>query len=346
MAISIKGVIGYDVNGQEFSERLKKLTGDIEFEIDSPGGSVFHGISIFNAIKNYNRGKKRIHVVGDCSSMAAYIMLAGDTLEFEPNSIVCLHNPWNVAMGDYQVMKKNAELLEDLAALYAKKFVEKGIFEEKEIRQIMDEETWFIGAERLKLLGTVLDTEYQEEDGITEEIKIAASTEKMENAKAVVKSLKEESFDMIAALIPQAKIQANTKIIQEKGEINMNTLQELKAQKPELYAQAIETGSTEGTVAERRRVSSLLNFIDVDKEATVNAIINGKNVNDDEFQSAILMAKIKTAEINAMENENPPAVDPQEEIHEPEDGAEDDEAAKAKKEEETFNNIMERMNLK
>ena len=84
----------------------------------------------------------------------------------------------------------------------------------------------------------------------------------------------------------------------------------------------------------------------VDKEATVNAIINGKNVNDDEFQSAILMAKIKTAEINAMESENPPAVDPQEEIHEPEDGAENDEAAKAKKEEETFNNIMERMNLK
>ena len=65
MAIEIKGVIGADINGQEFARRISRLSGDIDFEIDSPGGSVFHGISIFNAIKSYDRGKCRMHVVGD-----------------------------------------------------------------------------------------------------------------------------------------------------------------------------------------------------------------------------------------------------------------------------------------
>ena len=113
MAIKIKGVIGADVNGQLLAEQISRLSGDIEFEIDSPGGSVFHGISIYNAIKNYDRGKCRMHVVGDCSSMAAYIMLAGDgDVEFEPNSIVVIHNPWSVTVGDYRDMQKEGKILE------------------------------------------------------------------------------------------------------------------------------------------------------------------------------------------------------------------------------------------
>lgn len=50
MAIKIKGVICWDVNGDEFAERLSRLDGDITFEINLPGGSVFHGITIYNAI--------------------------------------------------------------------------------------------------------------------------------------------------------------------------------------------------------------------------------------------------------------------------------------------------------
>lgn len=348
MSIKIKGVIGSDVRGAEFAERLSRLTGDVEFEIDSPGGSVFHGISIFNAIKNYDKGKCRMHVVGDCSSMAAYIMLAGDgPVEFEPNSIVVLHNPWSLAIGDYRAMQKEGSILEQMAALYAKEFVKKGLFEEKEIRQIMDEETWFIGAEKLKKLGNVLKGDNNSEDNedsseMTEEIKIAACRERIEEAKAAIRALKEESADKIAALlkIPQQQAKAetteNTTVIttQTEGENKMvANLQELKAQKPSIYAEAKD----EGVKAESERVASLMDFIDVDKKAVIDAIANGKNVMDNAFQSAILMARVKSDTIKGMQEENPDDLTPREETHAPEgeasgEGEGGEEDAKKKKE--------------
>jgi ATP-dependent protease ClpP protease subunit len=364
MAIKIKGVIGADIDGQEFAERISRLSGDIEFEIDSPGGSVFHGISMYNAIKNYDRGKCRMHVVGDCSSMAAYVMLAGDgDVEFEPNSIVVLHNPWSFAIGDYKAMQKEANILEELAKLYAKAFVERGLFKEAEIRSIMDEETWFMG-ENLKKLGVVLgeenDSNSSEEDEETEgskEIKIAAFRERMNEAKAKLKAMKDgDETEKIAALLSKNK-QANTNkeyknVIepQEKGENEMvKSLEELKAQNSAVYNEAID----EGKKAEQKRVASLMKFIDVDKNAVIKAINDGVGVNDDEFQASILMAKTSKKQIAEMEEENPEEVNPETETHAPEGEGEGEELteeqkaeAQKKADDEKFNALIEAMGIK
>lgn len=359
MAIKIKGVIGVDINGQEFAERISKLSGNITFEIDSQGGSVFHGISMFNAIKNYDRGKCKMHVVGDCSSMAAYVMLAGDgDVEFEPNSIVVLHNPWSFVVGDYREMQKEGKILEELASLYAAEFVKKGLFKESEIRSIMDEETWFMG-ENLKKLGVVLgDNDSNADNEGSKEIKIAACRERISEAKAKLKAAKiDNEADKIAALLPSNNRQANTiKEIQNKinepkrkGENEMvKDLNDLKAQNITVYNEARE----EGVKAEQKRLASLMKFIDVDKQAVLKAINDGVGVNDDEFQASILMAKTNKAEINAMEEENPPAVDPQTETHAPEGEGEGGELteeqktqAQKKADEEKFNALINAMGL-
>lgn len=357
MAIKIKGVIGADINGQEFADRISKLSGDIDFEIDSPGGSVFHGISIYNAIKQYDRGRCRMHVVGDCSSMAAYIMLAGDgDVEFEANSIVVLHNPWSIALGDYRAMKKEGAILEELAELYAEAFVKRGLFEKAEIRSIMDEETWFIGAEKLSKLGVVLgDNDSNSENNGSDEIKIAACRERIEDAKARVKAMKlDDETDKIAALLPrQINAQSIKEIKQtikqeEKGENEMvKTLEELKAQNASVYNEAKE----EGRLEEQKRVASLMKFSDIDRNAVIKAINDGVDVSDNEFQSSILMARTNQAQIQAMANDNPPPVDPQQETHEPEpkEGGEqsEEEKAKAQKaaEEEKYNKIVAAMGI-
>jgi len=366
MTINIKGVIGSDVTGQAFADKLARLQGDIDFEIDSPGGSVFHGISIYNAIKNYNRGKCRMHVVGDCSSMAAYIMLAGDgDVEFEPNSIVVLHNPWSFAIGDYRDMQKEAGILERLSALYAKAFVERGLFEEAEIRSIMDEETWFIGAESLKKLGKVLGDEKEDSDDGDKEIKIAGLRERMDEAKAKIRALKNgDEPDKIAALLPKEtgvnahhgksynaniyQISAGKQDKKEKGENKMvASLEELKTQNASIYNEA----KAEGEKAEKKRVAALMKFIDIDAKAVEKAIEDGSHVNDDEFQAAILAARTNKKEIQSMEKENPAGVDPKAEIHEPENKQNgeptEEEKKKAQQEEEDkkFNAILSAMGI-
>lgn len=356
MAFKIKGVIGLDVDGDDFAERLSRVSGDVEFEINSPGGSVFHGIRIFNAIKQYDRGKCRMHVVGDCSSMAAYIMLAGDgDVEFEPNSIVVLHNPWSIAMGDYKAMQKEADILEGMAKLYASEFVKRGLFAEKEIRSIMDEETWFMGDD-LKKLGKVLEDseppkDDDEEQNEPQEIKIAALRLRMEEAKSKLKALKNDDTDKIAALI---KTPYNgTKQEQQsenKGDNEMvKSLEELKAQNVTVYNEA----KTEGQKAEQKRVASLMKFIDIDENAVIKAIDDGVGVNDDEFQASILAARTNKQQIAEMQEENPADVDPKQETHAPEnkDGQEqeptEEQKAKAQKEaEETkLNGILAAMGL-
>ena len=370
MSIKIKGIIGYDVLGAEFADRISRLDGDIEFEIDSPGGSVFHGISIYNAIKNYNKGKCTMHVVGDASSMAAYIMLAGDgPVIFEPNAVSVIHNPWTIAAGDYNEFKKQADILERLAALYAKAFVEKGLFDEKEIRQIMDAETWFIGKKELKKLGKIAGDDGKDENNEQEEdntIAIEAARSRMKEAQAKIRKLElpEESSTQIAALMSQTSVsiisQLNnsknkqtteiTAIKTKEGEKQMiTTLAELKAEKPAIYTEA----KNEGLEAERKRVSALIKFIDVDKQAVIDAIANGTRIGDDEFQAAILAARVKADTIKAMEEENPDDIDPKEETHAPEgDGAENpqkQEEEKQKEEQEAeaeqLKDIVARMNI-
>ena len=334
MAIKIKGVIGWDVVGTQFADMISKLSGDIEFEIDSPGGSVFDGISIFNAIKNYNKGKCNMHVVGECSSMAAYIMLAGDSLKFEKNSIVVLHNPWSCACGDYKVMKEQADILERLSALYASKFVEKGIFKEPEIRSIMDAETWFIGSAELAKLGEVVESNDGKSEPLDTEIAIAAARENIKAWQSMFRQEKADDFDRIAALLPSIsqpkaenqpktpKIESNN-IVQVKKEKNIMDKNELLQQHPALYAQILEEGANK----EKSRVNALMPFIGIDKDTAIKAINEGKSIQDDEVQSAFMMAKLNAGSIKAMEGDNPPAVTPGEPEHAPESTDADKEKA-------------------
>lgn len=324
--IRISGVIGWDVVGVRFAEMFSRLSGDVDIEIDSPGGFVFDGIAIYNAIKNYSKGKVNIHVAGIACSMAAYIMLAGDSLSFEPNALVMVHNPLNTATGDYRTMKENASFLERLAALYSSAFVEKGLFSEKEIRDAMDAETWFIGKTELAKLGTVKETTITDPAQAEPEITIAAAKERFSvcQAKLREQDVRPDEISRIAALLPTVKTpEANAVsvptskinlVVQEKEGEKIMKLDELKAQHPDVYAQAVKIGVEQ----EQKRTKALLNFIDVDKETAVKAIQEGTPFADEELQSKFLLARINGRTVAEMEENNPPEVNPKEPAHAPE----------------------------
>ena len=329
--IKIKGVIGWDVVGTQFADMMQRLTGDVDIEIDSPGGYVTDGLSIFNAIKTYKKGKVNIKVVGQASSMAAYIMLAGSSLKFLPNAIVVLHNPWNLAIGDYKVMQKNAELLEKLAALYAEQFIEKGIFTEAEIRSIMDEETWFVGKKELAKLGEIEDfADGSSGDAQDRDVAVALAKDRISQcvAKMRERECDMQALDCIAALMPakaqtasalpqQMQTQNNVEI-KPKGEKQMKNAEELKAQFPNVYAEVFNAGKAAGQADEKERVTTLIGFIDENKDIIVAAINDGSDVTSQKVQAGLLRSRLNASTISAMEKSNPGDVDPQEPEHEPE----------------------------
>ena len=365
--ISIKGVIGWDVIGTDFADYISRLSGDLDIEIDSPGGYVTDGISIFNALKRYNKGKVNIQVVGQCSSIAAYIMLAGDTLKFEPNSIVVLHNPWTCGCGDYKAFLHEAEILEKMTNLYAGEFVRKGIFDEKTIRSYMDSEKWFIGADDLKLLGDVIERDLPKIEEAEKEARAAAAIENIKAWQQKARKDFKENLDGVAALISEMCNISNQKNISENHSqldstqnaefngvsvINAGTstagtpanavqpqrkkerekimdLKELQTNHPELFAQVVKQGEEK----EKSRVNALMEFFNDDKETVIQAIKDGKSIHDDVVFAKLTRAKINANTIKAMEDENPDETTPAEPVHEPEETPEPTEEEKQKEKE-------------
>lgn len=340
MSIKIKGIIGYDVDEYVFADKLSRLSGDIEFEIDSPGGSVLAGFSIANAIRKYDRGKCTMHVVGQCSSMALYVAMCGDELpEFEPNAICVVHNPFTTVTGDYRDFEKQKNILEKMAILYAKPFVDKKLFSEKEIRQIMDVETFFVGEKDLLKLGKIRTNPECNGGGNIEDdevVRVAAVKKEMAKVEELIRASKPVDISEIEALVSDIDIS-------ESKYQTSETSDQPKNQEPQAQEKKGNNTMAEMTYeAEVKRRDALLELIDVDQEAVIDALKTGKDVTDPTFQAKILRAKINSNELAAMNNDNPPQVQPAEEIHAPEDfsGKQISAEEKAKADKEEFDKIL------
>ena len=101
MTIKIDGEIGWDIKAREIKGQLEESTGDITIEISSPGGSVYQGVSIFNAIKQYNKGTVTTVITSLAASMASYIAIAGDTIKAYDNAVYMIHNASVFSWGDH-----------------------------------------------------------------------------------------------------------------------------------------------------------------------------------------------------------------------------------------------------
>ncbi|WP_413770427.1 head maturation protease, ClpP-related, partial [Vibrio vulnificus] len=78
-----------------FRDSLKQL-GDVEtnnLHINSPGGSVFEGIAIYNMLKN-NPAQINVYVDALAASIASVIAMSGDNIFMPSNSMLMIHNPW------------------------------------------------------------------------------------------------------------------------------------------------------------------------------------------------------------------------------------------------------------
>jgi len=81
---------------------------EVVLEITSYGGSVAAGIAMCNMLKqaSANGHKTTAHVIGIAASMASAIACACDELKIDSNAFMMVHNPWTVAQGDADDMRK------------------------------------------------------------------------------------------------------------------------------------------------------------------------------------------------------------------------------------------------
>lgn len=121
-----------------------------EIEINSPGGLVIQGVEIANAIKN-SEAHIIAHVTGVAASMASVIACACDEIQMEEASFLMIHNPWGVAVGDAEELRKNAAILDQMKEICMSFY--RGKFKTctaEQLSALMSEETWYTGNECLE----------------------------------------------------------------------------------------------------------------------------------------------------------------------------------------------------
>lgn len=120
-----------------------------EFLITSPGGSVTAGLAISNLIRAAKEAGHpcKAHVIGIAASMASVITCACDEIDIDESAFMMIHNPWTVAQGDADDLRKSADVLDkmrdSILSFYRSKFEKT----DDEIKALMDAETWFTGKE-------------------------------------------------------------------------------------------------------------------------------------------------------------------------------------------------------
>lgn len=139
-----------DIMPDDVLQALKQVEGlnNLNIYINSPGGSVFAGLAIYNMLAR-NKAKKVVYVDGVAASMASVIAMAGDEIHIPSNAFLMIHNPWTIAVGNAKDLRKVADDLDQIATgamnVY-KENLKEGITEET-IQQLLDNETWLNGEE-------------------------------------------------------------------------------------------------------------------------------------------------------------------------------------------------------
>jgi len=155
--LDIYGPIGgfwYDaITLNDVSDALKELpdtVNTIELRVNSPGGDVFEGVSIYNRLKNH-KAKVVAYVDGMAASIASIIIMAADEIVMGGGTEIMVHKPLTFMGGnanDFEnVIQRLDEVEERLLSIYQKRTG----MDRTELRGLLNDETYMDSAKAIEL---------------------------------------------------------------------------------------------------------------------------------------------------------------------------------------------------
>lgn len=121
----------------------------IDVYINSPGGSAFDGMAIYNALRR-NKATVNVTIDGLAASAASLIAMAGDTVTMMRGSELMIHDAWGYAQGNAKTMVEAAEMLDKLSDSYADCYAARAGGDSAAWREVMRAETWFSASEAVE----------------------------------------------------------------------------------------------------------------------------------------------------------------------------------------------------
>ena len=134
----------YGVTAKGFLAELGALPDDasIDLRLNSPGGSVFDAVAIYNALQRHE-GTITVWIDAIAASAASYIAMAGDEIVMPENAFLMIHDPSGLVMGTAADMREMADTMDKIAGSMIRGYAGRSGRSEDEIAALMTAETWF-----------------------------------------------------------------------------------------------------------------------------------------------------------------------------------------------------------
>ena len=165
--IFIYGEVGKHVTLDTVLSKITPKATEYIVYIHSPGGDVFEGFAIYNALKN--TGKEiEVRIVGQCASIATSIASAASPgrLFMNEKGSFMIHNPhFQSISGESKDLRNAAELLDQIKSQFLKEWSVRTGLSSETLSQMYDKET-FLTPLQAKEMGFV--------DEVREELKAVA----------------------------------------------------------------------------------------------------------------------------------------------------------------------------
>lgn len=253
-------------NEKDFLDEFRAIPSDAELEIsvNSFGGSVYTGLSIYSLLKAH-KGSITIRIDGAAMSAATIITsVPGAKVIMPKGSMMMIHKVSSGVWGNTDDMRKAADDMEKLEENLINIYVEKTGRAVDEIKEKVNAESYFTAEEAVEFgLADEIDE--------TTEVKNTAS-----GGFVMLNGLKADS--RFFANAPKGFINAEQpKASAVQKEVHKMNLETLKAEHPELVQAIRDEAIAEGATNERARIQAIEDIAVVGHEDLVNkAKFDGK----------------------------------------------------------------------
>lgn len=262
---------GLYITPEGFMEDLAavKDKGHITVKLNSCGGDLYTGIAIHNALKALS-GEVNVVVEGIAASAASVIMCAGDTVTVYPGSLVMIHGV-SVVLWDSLNIQDMKQLIKGMDAserAVAEIYDGKTGLGVDTLRSMMTKETWMTGREALDkgFADAIKEDENNPDMSMSHDRKVlyvngvGHNVEGLRNIPGTIPLQRAKP-----AARPAANKRPTNKAAKPEGGKNHMTLDELKAQEPDLVSQIEQAATnaakaqtnTDAVTAERQRLAAI-----------------------------------------------------------------------------------------
>lgn len=142
-----------ETSAEYFRKQLEEIPANAQIElfINSNGGSVKEGVSIYNQLKRH-QANKTAYIDGVAYSVAFLIAMAADKVIMGLGTSAMVHEMWVYVQGNAEYLRKEADTLDKLMETNRQIFLEKcgDKLTEEQLIQMMKEETFLTPEECLE----------------------------------------------------------------------------------------------------------------------------------------------------------------------------------------------------